>query len=205
MRGHTDSDNGQVEALGRLLRAAAEAYEAGGHPAAATAAGVLRALPAPDLPPPGARPKALVDLDAALAGLGADGFGVLLRDLAPRLPWVESSLPMPGPLIGRYSYVDIAGPDALIVTEELGFGLYLQRRDTVYPAHAHAAEEFYIVLSGTAAWQKGDGAFADQPPGRFIHHRPDERHAMTTGAEPLLAMWLWTGDLDETTYRIDGA
>lgn len=202
MRGYTS--DGQGATLDRLLGAAAEAYEAGGHPAAAIAAGILRALPAPDLPPTGARPKALVDLDAALDGLDLDGFGTLLRDLAPRLPWVESSLPMPGPLVGRYSYVDIAGPDALIVTQDLGFGLYLQRRDTVYPAHAHAAEEFYVVLSGTAAWQKGDGAFSKQPPGRFIHHRPNERHAMTTGAEPLLAMWLWTGDLDETSYRIDG-
>jgi hypothetical protein len=202
MRGYTN--DGQGATLDRLLGAAAEAYEAGGHPAAIAAAGVLRALPAPDLPPTGARPKALADLDAALAGLAADGLGTLLRDLAPRLPWVESSLPMPGPLVGRYSYVDIAGPDALIVTQALGFGLYLQRRDTVYPAHAHAAEEFYLVLSGTAAWQKGDGAFAEQPPGRFIHHRPDERHAVTTGPEPLLAMWLWTGDLDETSYRIDG-
>ena len=41
-------------------------------------------------------------------------------------------------------------------------------------------------------------------PGTTIQHAPWQRHAMETGREALLALWVWTGNLDPGTYRIDG-
>jgi len=192
------------EAVAGLLAAAAGAYAASGHPLAVAAAALLHACPVSRVPPVVRQPPALADLGAALAALPAGPLSEILRDCAPRLPWSDSAFAMPGKLAGRYAYVDIAGPDGFSVTETIGFGLYLQRRETVYPAHSHAAEELYLVLSGTAAWQFDDGAFTARAPGSLIHHRPRQRHAMTTFGEPLITMWIWTGDLDESTYQIDG-
>ena len=62
---------------------------------------------------------------------------------------------------------------------------------THYPRHRHEAEEIYLPLSGTAAWQQGDARWRDRPPGTLIHHAGNEPHAMRTGAGPLLALYLW--------------
>jgi mannose-6-phosphate isomerase-like protein (cupin superfamily) len=62
-----------------------------------------------------------------------------------------------------------------------------------YPSHAHRAEELYLVLSGTADWQRGDEPFAARRPGAVIIHASSEPHAMQTAQEPLLALYLWRG------------
>ena len=59
--------------------------------------------------------------------------------------------------------------------------------------HRHAAEEVYIVISGTAAWARGEAAEALRPPGSVIHHPPWMSHGMRTAEEPLLALYLWSG------------
>jgi len=198
-------DEASGRALTRLIEAAAETYAATGQPEAVAAADLLRACPPPRVSPPRSHPPAVEDLADALAALAPGPLTDVLHACAAELPWTDAAFAMPGKLAGRYAYVDIAGPEGLSLSHLCAFGLYLQMRETFYPAHSHAAEELYLVLSGTAVWQQDDGAFAAKAPGTLIHHRPWERHAMETAAEPLLAMWLWTGDLDESTYRIDGA
>ncbi len=192
-------------ALATFLDAAAEAYGAAGHPLAQAAAESLRACLPPKVPPIQGRPPALEDLGAALETLVPGRLADSLNACAARIPWSDAAFDMPGPLAGRYAFVEIAGPAGFASSDDLRFGLYLQMRETDYPAHSHAAEELYLILSGTAKWRKADGAFAPRAPGTLIHHRPDESHAMETAAEPLLAMWLWIGDLDRSSYRFDGA
>jgi len=81
------------------------------------------------------------------------------------------------------------------------FGLMLQKTEALYRSHNHAPEEIYLVLSGSAEWQKGIGApFAPKPPGSLIVHRSNEPHAMLTKMAPLLTMWTWFGDLDWDSY-----
>jgi hypothetical protein len=41
----------------------------------------------------------------------------------------------------------------------------------------------------------GDGPFVARPPGAVIYHPPNLVHATRTGAQPLAALYLWTGDL----------
>jgi hypothetical protein len=111
---------------------------------------------------------------------------------------------MPASFAGRYSYCDIVGPEASIHAPDIGFGAYLQFPDTWYPLHWHAAEELYLPLSGTAKWTR-DGV-ADRPAraGTLIRHASYERHATRTLSEPLLALWVWLGDLDFNSYGIEG-
>ena len=99
--------------------------------------------------------------------------------------------------------LDIVGPDGAVVSTEIRSGLYLQSPGCLYPPHNHRAEEFYLVLSGDALWQRGDGGFTSEPPGTLIHHEPWVWHAMRTCDEPLLAAWVWLGDdLSYDTYRL---
>ena len=139
------------------------------------------------------QPPALVNIAAALEAC------------ASRLPWTAGDLPKSSAIVDRFTFIEIAGPDGLGGSDAMRFGLYLQAPMTDYPPHDHEAEEFYYVLSGDAQWRKNDGPFATMSPGTMIHHLPRDRHAMRTLDAPLLAMWIWTGDINMATYRLDGA
>ena len=60
------------------------------------------------------------------------------------------------------------------------------------PAHAHDAEEWYLVLSGRAEWQIDDEVYQAEE-GTIFHHPPTAGHRMLTFENPLLAIWIWTG------------
>ena len=118
------------------------------------------------------------------------------------LPWEEGTKEMPAHFKSRYMFCTLVGPDAPVAAEDFYFGLYLQSPEADYPPHAHAAEEFYIVLSGHAGWEKNRDGHIVLPPGSRIRHAPDQWHAMRTAGDPLLATWAWTGDLSNESYRL---
>ena len=80
-----------------------------------------------------------------------------------------------------------------LMTDVIGF--LLLGPHTLYPDHAHAAEEVYHVVSGRASWRRGDGPWRPEPPGAVVHHAPHVPHAMRTEHEPLLALYCWMGDV----------
>ncbi len=187
----------------RLIAAFADELRRHSLPAALTAAGRLDALSglrAEGAPGGGAPPH----LDTALVAPGAHPLAALLATVARRVPWLEvSGRDMPAGFRGRYSYCDIVGPEAPIRAPDVCFGAYLQFPDTWYPFHWHAAEELYLPVSGTARWSRDGISDRPEPPGTLIRHGSRERHATRTGAEPLLALWVWIGDLDFASYGID--
>lgn len=194
-----------MEAPGRPMHALITAFAAElrrhPHPSAATAAALLDRLPAAVLPPEAPVPAHLAE---ALGAPGAHPLTGHLAAIAGRLPWVRvTGHDMPAGFAERHSYCDIAGPGALIEAPDIGFGAYLQFPDTFYPRHWHAAEELYFILGGTALWTRDEATDAPARPGTLIRHAPFERHATRTQAEPLLALWVWMGDLDFGSYRID--
>ncbi len=151
------------------------------------------------------QPPALAHIGAALEAMPAGDLRAALESCASRLPWTAGNLPKSPGVVDAYAFIEILGPDGIWFSDRLRFGLYLQAPGVFYPPHDHEAEEFYYVLAGDAEWQRNGQAFASRPPGALIHHAPRDRHAMKTGNGPLLAMWMWTGDIDMKTYRIDGA
>ena len=103
----------------------------------------------------------------------------------------------------RLFFVELLGPDGMLFCDRCRVGLLLMMPESSYPEHAHAAEELYLVLSGTAQWQGGNGKRSALPPGSFIHHPSGQHHAMRTGGEALLAVWGWTGDIGFESYSIE--
>lgn len=194
------------QTLTALVLAAADAYGATGDARALAAVTRLRTVTMVPAPPPvGAQPPALKDLAAGLAAMPKGRLSDLVGASAAHITWTGGVFKMPDGFAGRYAYVEIVGPDGMVLCPKLRFGLYLQSPDTYYPSHDHAAEELYLVIGGSARWQKDDGPFFEAGPGSYIHHKPHQRHAMETTAEPLFALWIWTGDIRVETYLIDGS
>ncbi len=128
-----------------------------------------------------------------------------LADLAPHFRWVQNpnyvaSPPDPN-FLQNYGYVVLAGPGGLVESTDLALGFLVLGPHTHYPTHRHPAVEIYVVGAGNAEWRKGEDPWRLEPPGRVIRHETMMPHATRTLAEPLLAIYLWRGDL-KTHARI---
>ena len=126
---------------------------------------------------------------------------------APSLAWRQSytAKDIDGAFLDNYGWSEIFGLTGPLASERIACGFLLLGPFTHYPRHRHEAEEIYVPLRGTAAWQQGDAVWRDRPPGTAIHHASGEPHAMRTGQSPLLALYLWrSANLAQKT-RLDGA
>jgi hypothetical protein len=133
---------------------------------------------------------------AARAPAHAPSLVRALVDRAGELAWQRSyAQPAVSPeFLDNYGWSEILGGIGPRVAARLACGFLILGPATHYPRHRHQAEELYLPLAGTAAWQQDDGPWRDHAPGTLIHHQPWEPHAMRTGAEPLLALYLWRGE-----------
>ena len=139
--------------------------------------------------------------DRMVAAKGA-GAGPLLAPLAalgPSLGWVQNpnyvAAPPSPDFLENYGYAVLAGPGGLVASEELALGVLMLGPGIHYPTHRHPAVEIYIVAAGEAEWQRGEAPWRREPPGTVIRHESMMPHATRTLAEPLLAAYLWRGDL----------
>jgi hypothetical protein len=95
--------------------------------------------------------------------------------------------------IDNYGWLELFGTRGHFINGEMAGGFLVLGPHLHYPDHHHAAEEIYIPLVGGAMWRKGGGPYVERPAGTFIHHPSNVSHAMKTGEEPLLALYLWRG------------
>lgn len=133
----------------------------------------------------------------ARAASTAPGIAAALGPIGRRLPWRYGYAPRadaPG-LEHAMGWAELVGPAAPIVSHEIGFGLTLLGPDVHYFAHRHPAVELYRIVVGHPHWTVGDTT-RRRSPGDAILHATNEVHAMRTEAEPLLAIYSWSGDID---------
>ncbi len=103
----------------------------------------------------------------------------------------------------RVAFAQIIGGRGLLNDDGALLGLTLMAPWTHYPLHSHPAIELYLVLAGSADWRLEGERFQRKPPGALILHRGGAGHAMRTGAGPLLALWVWRGDLATAPVYVD--
>jgi hypothetical protein len=140
--------------------------------------------------------------DVALAGASAPELTGALRVLGPALSWTQNPnyrrRPPEPTFLDNYGYAVIAGPSdgppALAVAPSLALGVLLLGPNAHYPVHAHPAVEMYYTLTA-GEWWREPGPWRSEPGGTAIYHAPNVRHATRAGAAPLLAVYLWQGDL----------
>jgi hypothetical protein len=116
---------------------------------------------------------------------------------APSLAWRQTytAQDLGRAFLDNYGWSEILGSgNGPLASERIACGFLILGPSTHYPRHRHEAEEIYLPLSGTAAWQQGDAVWRERAPGTLIHHASDEPHAMRTGGSPLLALYLWRSD-----------
>lgn len=132
-----------------------------------------------------------------------DPISQALARLSGPLPWYYHYATRPGEadLTAQIAFAELVGPDGDMGAPDCRVGFTLMAPDTFYPLHAHPAIELYFVIAGTAEWQAGDTT-RRVPPGELVLHRSSESHSMRTFAEPLLALWSWSGDLDTPAYYV---
>jgi hypothetical protein len=126
-----------------------------------------------------------------------------LRSLGPILSWVQNPNyrlhPPDAEFLDNYGYAVIAGPadgpPALAVDHRLALGVLLLGPGTHYPLHEHPAVEIYVTLTPGGEWWREAGPWRDESPATVISHAPNVRHAMRARVSPLLAVYLWCGDL----------
>jgi hypothetical protein len=152
---------------------------------------------------------------AADAGcFGADFVKLLCRSAAS-LRWRQSyTLAQVGGRVGagvsarffeNYGWAELVGPGVITGAVQISCGVLVLGPDTFYPPHRHEAEEIYLPLAGTAEWRQGEDAasWRRRSPGILIHHSSEEPHAMRTGDEPLLAMYMWRSTDLRQSARLD--
>ena len=138
------------------------------------------------------------------AAFGIDLVAALART-APSLAWRQTygEKDIDRAFLDNYGWSEILGGSGPFASERIACGFLILGPFTHYPSHRHAAEEIYLPLSGTAAWRQGDAVWRERSPGIPIHHSSEEPHAMRSGTNPLLALYLWRGGNLAQKARLD--
>lgn len=133
-------------------------------------------------------------------------FNQLLHEINPLINWYPNNIyEHPSEAVKRGNYCanlvgkkrDCQHNPFLFHCEDVLVGLFLLGPHNLYPEHKHPAAEMWVVLSGKAKWKRGHEKWVTREPGEYFIHTPNESHAMQTFDEPLLAIWAWTGDLEQ--------
>jgi mannose-6-phosphate isomerase-like protein (cupin superfamily) len=106
--------------------------------------------------------------------------------------------------IASYGWMELFGTRGHFANDTIAAGFLILGPDTLYPDHHHVAEELYVPLTGGTEWRKGEGPSVTRRAGEVIHHPSNVSHAMRTGAEPLVALYLWRGGSLDQRSTIGG-
>jgi quercetin dioxygenase-like cupin family protein len=171
----------------------------------------------PDAPPVGSGPRipgvesvSTLPVLRCLPEFAADqsGFGAaLVADLCldhQLLMWRQTYAAgdVGDAFMRNYGYAEIVGLKS-VPSRRIACGFLILGPSTLYPRHRHEAEEIYIPLRGTARWEQSDAVWRERRPGAVIHHASGEPHSMQTGAEPLLALYIWRSERLNQKARLD--
>jgi quercetin dioxygenase-like cupin family protein len=166
-----------------------------GEPVASFRSGIRADMPARALEPASLACLRHLDRIAEIAPSAAHPLVRLLADHRAALDWRQTYTPADfgQTFIDNYGWLELFGTRGLFASETMAGGVLILGPGITYPDHHHVAEEIYIPLTGGTLWRKGNGALAEKGAGEVIHHPSNVNHAMRTGAEPLLALYLWRG------------
>ena len=141
---------------------------------------------------------------------GNESTQALLEAIGPvirYLPWRYSYPPRNDRAdLGQHiAFAEIVGPEAPFRSDRVCLGLTLIGPQTLYKMHRHPAIELYHVMAGTAAWTLDDVS-RDNQPGTYVLHPSQAVHAMQTRAQPLLAIYFWSGtDVRTASVYVDSS
>lgn len=105
------------------------------------------------------------------------------------------------PFLAEFANGEGIGPDGSLWHLSTILGLFILGPETTYPAHAHPAEEFYIVLNGNPQFKVGVGSdFETKKPGEIVLHHSDVSHSIRSSNTPFFAIYGWRGDISARSW-----
>jgi len=153
-----------------------------------------------DMPARSLEPRALgclrhLDRLAELAPSSAKPLAQFVASHRDALRWGQTytAVDFGQGFIENYGWLELFGTRGHFVNDAVAAGLLILGPEIVYPDHHHIAEEIYIPLTGGTEWRMGEGGFHIREAGEIIHHASNVNHAMRTGRQPLMALYLWRG------------
>ncbi|MHA7773222.1 dimethylsulfonioproprionate lyase family protein [Roseibium sp. M-1] len=93
----------------------------------------------------------------------------------------------------NYGYFELFGPDGHYRTSEARAYVAYWGPWLFYDWHHHEAEELYVIVSGSGLFHLEGGADGLLKRGDTRLHGSWQKHAMTTGDEPILTFVMWRG------------
>ncbi|MCH9664020.1 MAG: cupin domain-containing protein [Gammaproteobacteria bacterium] len=194
------------QAIDAFVSAAAATLSALNVPIASRFARNLSDLPGNSVAGTAARVPACCHLDQdCLVGAAvpdATALNDAIAEAQVHMCWRQSCRPdAPDLYNDNHAFVEVVGPDGHLAADNIRFGLFILGPGVYYPPHVHEAEEFYLILAGTAEWQQDDDAYRPVPPGQVVHNASMQPHAMRVRNEPLIVLWGWCGDIGWARYR----
>ena len=152
-------------------------------------------MPARELEPHSLACVSHLDRAADLAPAGARPLVRFLAAHGSDLRWGQTytEADFGKAFIDNYGWLEVFGMRGHFANDEIAAGLLILGPDIVYPDHHHVAEEIYIPLTGGTEWRMGESGFRVRAAGEVVHHASNVNHAMRTGQEPLLALYIWRG------------
>lgn len=181
----------------RELLSGVKSYLAGfsEEPARSFVAGVDWTMPSRELAPQSLPCLVHLDRCAEIAGEEDRALVRLLCDRAEEFHWGQTytAADLGQAFIDNYGWLEVFGTRGHFANDAVAGGFLVLGPGVEYPDHYHVAEELYIPLTGNTEWRMGDDPWHRRAAGEVIHHRSAVSHAMRTGVEPLLAVYIWRG------------
>jgi quercetin dioxygenase-like cupin family protein len=130
-------------------------------------------------------------LAAAEAQPDARDLARALSGIVPSLAWARRSTSRPSvqPFHDGHANAMIIGPAGLEERDDVWLGVSLMAPGIDYPEHRHPPEEVYLALT-RGEWWNAAMDWTEPGPGGLIYNPPGILHAMRSGADPFLALWI---------------
>lgn len=152
-------------------------------------------MPSTELEPKTIQSSSLLDRTISLASDRARPLAQLLAGNRDDLRWGQTytAEDFGQKFVDNYGWVELFGTRGHFANDKFAGGFLVLGPRIEYPDHHHVAEELYIPLTGGTEWRMGDADYRIRQADEVIHHASNVSHAMRTGGEPLLAIYLWRG------------
>lgn len=152
-------------------------------------------MPQRSLQPHGLQSSCLLDRITNKASENAQPLTTFLAEHRDDLHWGQTytTADFGQGFVDNYGWLEVFGTRGHFENDAIAGGLLILGPNITYPDHHHVAEEIYVPLTGGTLWRKGEGEFIERGADEIIHHPSNVNHAMKTGSEPLLALYLWRG------------
>jgi hypothetical protein len=105
-----------------------------------------------------------------------------IQHAAPHVNWqfIYKEAEVGRQFLDNYGYFELIGPTGHFRSDKCNAYIAYWGPDLYYPAHHHASEEPYFVLSGAAMFGLDDDAAATLGPAEHRFHASHQPYAMTT-------------------------